>query len=422
MAAVTGNLEWSDENTGIGETPDVFHLPVLQGFGDDAPVAAVKSGRKTKRGAALLERSHASLTRLLWIRRTVELYLSGRGRDKQVRQILLAGVNEGKGELRMVIEPAIPNNAIPWAFADQGIPSIGLWGEANSKMQAPTFDLPAGPDDQGGSCPGASFGQTTSTLVERNREAGRPTMIPPSPGGAEPEKELDVKEAICQSCYATGGSYAYLVQQVTEVVRLWWVKSCIAKGEAGRREFVEVMLRGLTALEFNATTWSHQGKRVPLEQGIWPVRVHASGDFFLPEYAAWWMDVANEAAKILPKVHFWAPTRTWVTWAQLWPGILGKLKQDNFSIRPSGFHVGENAPGPLAEGVFGASMGSTSIYAHDNQKANDLRYDFNCGVFEKDPVTGQAAKSCDRANAPDGKPGCRACWVRPDLRINYQNH
>jgi len=414
MAAVTGNIEWMDRDTARGESDGVYG-------GSLGTLGATKS-RPPKREAAPLAKSHAQLSRLLWIRRTVELYLAGKGRDRRERRIAL--VQDQSGELRFEITPEIPNNAIPWAYAGSSIPSIGLWGKANDKMLAPTFDLPAGPEDQGGSCPGSSFGQTTSTLVEASLRAKppKPLIIPESPGGAEPAKPLNVREAICESCYATGGSYAYLIQQVGEVVRLWWLKGLERRGEAGRQEFLRIMLRGLTALEFNATTWSHDGQRVPLADGIWPVRVHASGDFFHPTYASWWMDLANAAAGVLPKVHFWAPTRTWVTWGpNAWPRILARLKQNNFSVRASGFHVGENAPGRLAPaGTFGASMGSTSIYQPD-MRPDDTRYDFNCGVFKKDS-SGAKARSCDRALGPDGQVGCRACWVQGQLRINYQNH
>ena len=313
MSAVTGNLEWSNE---LSDQEGVPVQIVRPGFGElDAEPEFVDEGdveegdegekkggkKKAKLGAPTLSVSHGKLTRMMWIRRTVELTLAGKGRDKTVRQINLIADGNGKGVLKLQIEPPMPPNTVPWAFGARSLKAVKLWGEANEKMQAPTFDIPAGPTDQGGSCPGSAPGQSTSTTVDLAVQKNKVIIIPASPGGAEPARPVDLRETICQSCYATGGSYAYMEQQVAEVVRLHWVKSLLSKPN-GEQEFVQTMLRGLLSLTFNATNWSHDGKRIPTLEGetpggIWPVRVHASGDFFSTHYAEYWIALANAAAK-----------------------------------------------------------------------------------------------------------------------------
>ncbi len=99
-------------------------------------------------------------------------------------------------------------------------------------------------------------------------------------------------------------------------------------------------------------------------------------------------------------------------------------------MRPSGYNFGDWAPGPL---VPGNAKGTTSLYdinanvpaflksRVDASKvalpgAAEPRADFNCQVY------GAEKPSCLASQAPDGKIGCRACWVHPELSISYSAH
>jgi hypothetical protein len=172
-----------------------------------------------------------------------------------------------------------------------------------------------------------------------------------------------------------------------------------------------------------------------------PVRIHSSGDFYSPRYAQAWIDVANRHHDIV----FWAPTRTWAAagWVEHWRKLLPKVKHGNFVVRPSAYHTGDIAPNennhpwpgsypfqitmathpddpPSHRHKVTPVAGTTSIYAFDDRRAPaDGRYDWGCRAY----AVLKDAKDCRHAAAPDGSDsGCRACWLRPDLRINYTTH
>jgi len=118
------------------------------------------------------------------------------------------------------------------------------------------------------------------------------------------------------------------------------------------------------------------------------------------------------------------------------PGI----QHENFSIRPSSYHTGDPAPGfgtetlPTGEAVsawpwkgdYGlTASGTTSIYAFDDAtppencgRSVDPRYDWGCQTYS----ILDSEKTCRDALAPNGKRGCRACWLHPELRVNYTTH
>jgi hypothetical protein len=192
--------------------------------------------------------------------------------------------------------------------------------------------------------------------------------------------------------------------------------------------------------------------------GIRPVRIHSSGDFFSKEYATFWIDVANQvgadeaAAGNVPNIRFWAPTRTHVLTGKGsfdWPSLLNRMVVftdetgrpfKNFAIRPSGYNIGDAAPYMLGAGSLDA--GGTSVLSSlDSIKpgiqgavlvesergrrglpvlksAGEGYFDWQCGVY----ALNAGDKTCAKALGPDGKVGCRACWVQPQLRVNYVVH
>jgi hypothetical protein len=226
------------------------------------------------------------------------------------------------------------------------------------------------------------------------------------------------------NCYAGEGSYDYTEIQAALIVRYWWTKELLST-DAGYLEWVKIMAHTISRLGIPIAGDEFSDEKLK------PVRIHSSGDFFSPRYAAAWMDVANEVAKVEPRIKFWAPTRTWASpgFATAWPGILARLKQPNFVVRSSAYHVGDAAFGALIEGKPGTpgwARGTTSLNAPPGKEPNaftqafpeatwagkdDPRRDHDCPVY----ALGPGKRSCSVA-------GCRVCWTRPDLRVNYTLH
>ncbi len=401
MAAITGHVEakYEDPETDLARTAKVLGLGGLSGATVNVPT---------------IEASHANLTRLAWLRRRLENAL--------VKRTYSLDVNND-GLLRIVVTPAFRQQEIPWApFPSDGYDKFKLWGEDNAKMGCPVWDLPAGGIATGGACPGADVGQTISPIGMRTaqleRQGNQFFLKAETPGGL-PRSPVIEGLTICSQCYATEGNFVYANNQLREVVVFWWLKSLIQQGR--QEEIVAVLVDSMRRLKYPVT-----------RQGILPVRLHSSGDFFSQEYARVWLRVAAEMHKLDPRIHFWAPTRTWAApgWNRFWAENLKGVP--NMSIRASAYNFGDMAPGKLEPGN---AAGTTSLYSIESAAPEHLksrvdskkvaqpgaaepRTDFNCQVYADDAV----APSCGAARAPDGQLGCRACWVEKDLRINYTGH
>lgn len=245
-------------------------------------------------------------------------------------------------------------------------------------------------------------------------------------------------------CYASGGNYPSPHVQAGEMVKFWWIATCM-KSEAGREEFIATMVEAVLA-----------ENRKPTRHGIRPFRIHSSGDFFSPTYFDAWCEIARRVEKLDPSVRFWAPTRVWGQRHFDWGQLRG---MKNLVVRPSAYHVGDFAPEELVEGQ---ARGTTAIYHSDNEGMGaererlawsqlpetkraalrshfervrvrkglgvgigaDRRFDWNCQAYAvaADAKGQDLAKSCTNAVGPDGKVGCRACWLNRALRICYTVH
>jgi intein/homing endonuclease len=242
------------------------------------------------------------------------------------------------------------------------------------------------------------------------------------------------------NCYATEGRYPTSRVQVGEIIRYWWSKMLMETDE-GVEQWVTTMVRAIAALDIPRT-----------RDGIRPIRIHSSGDFFSFTYAAAWIEVANrvwdleiEMGRTHPEIRFWAPTRTWAArgWVGKWDQLAEQLHQPNLIVRPSSYHVDDEAPGALTDGW---PVGATSVINDHNRgmrpdmvkhlhdrfaqieaerhrgEPDDTRFDWTCQTYAVDKKGTDLTRSCHDAPGPDGKMGCRACWNRPDLRINYTTH
>lgn len=340
-----------------------------------------------------LERSHAELTRTVWIRRSLEDLL----KDRTVK------VQEAKdGRLEFVLdEPLNLGRDLPWmpGVRDE-FSRVSMIGEA-AKMACPTWDLPAGSPVVGGACVGASAGQ--SVVPESVRKKFLPVI----------KEQGRLEEAVCESCYATGGNYASPHVQAGEIVRYWWSADLTRRDKP---QWVETVVRAIRAEKFPVERMKDPRTGKP----VLPFRIHSSGDFFDHAYASAWIDVCNE----IPEIMFWAPSRTWAArgWPDFWRKELARLKHGNLALRPSGYYFNGPAPSPKdvpwpGAWVEGMAMGTCSIVKDEVQK-NDQRFDWQCQTY----AIQDDAHSCFNAKAPDGKIGCRACWLRPDLRVMYAAH
>jgi len=223
------------------------------------------------------------------------------------------------------------------------------------------------------------------------------------------------------NCYASSGKYGETSTQLGELVRFGWVQSLI---KSNPEQLVETLFRTI-----NETQLEGESKeRFPYRF----IRVHSSGDFFSSTYAKVWLDVARlleqaeQEAKARgdtsrPPVRLWAPTRS-----NFLPGMLSFWKREsatmpgNFAVRFSSYAIGD--PAPYIHRPSPTKCKGTSVLSEAEtkvlRKAPGEKFDWQCGVYD----LGKGDKTCLAAKAPDGKVGCRACWLHPEFAVNYAQH
>ncbi len=398
MAAITGNMEQ-------GEVIDASGI-----------LGGLSGVRETPRS---LEAMHKGLTGSHWVRSALGWYMqkvkirhewSG---DTLLLRVVDAPMKDAEG-------PYIPRNAVPWYQMPKPVRGAKVWSHTNGKMDCPVFDLPAGAKSAGGSCPGADEGQ--SIVAERHGTL-RGTDDPAALLRDVPlNQQVDLRTTICMACYAETGPIAYTSNQLSQLMRHIWSAGMI---NSHYDAFVDVLATSLLKMDESL----FGGACAP--GAILPIRLHGGGDFYSEKYARAWIDVANTVAASGSKgarMRFWAPTRTWATkgWTELWrTRLLPRLRQPNFVVRPSSFHFDNPAPGPFLPG---SGEGSTSMFLRNKKEEMDRKnfhaqgdekkfFDWQCPAYSL-----KEAKSCTESPNPMGRKHCRACWIRPDLRINYPAH
>lgn len=436
MAAVTGGL--TERNTVTLAPVDAQRSPgdvtaQLGGLGD--------FGRPMK-ALPTLAQMHANLTRMVWIRRVLELWAAQR--RFQVVQSAEPGANSGQLVFRL--DQPMPKAVIPWMTATRDWYEFALWGESG-KMACPTWDLPAGGLSIGGSCPGADAAQTVTpperrrgrmvdiqtkiheleqrgdprvVVLQRAYEQGRRFILPADAPGTGPVA-IREEATVCESCYAFEGNYPSPHVQMGEVLRFWWVAEMLRRGRLD--ELVDTLVLSMQLLRYPATP-----------MGILPVRIHSAGDFFRYEYAEAWVAVANrlwDAGGASATVRMWAPSRTWASpgWVERWPELVAKLHGPNLIVRPSAYHFDDIAPEALSEG---GPRGSTSLMESTDASRprgqfrappGQPRYDWACPTYALE----EEKHVCSNATAPPGEGDaqgkhCRACWTHPEWRVQYTAH
>jgi hypothetical protein len=248
--------------------------------------------------------------------------------------------------------------------------SLFTW---TSKMSCPSFSIPAGPVENGGTCPAS---KQSSIEKEGSYEKF-----------SEPISEIPQGEKfICSVCYAGKGRYLmYKSMSLGQVAKLHWVQKTLRSGTFARR-----MAEAIASLQDDDV------ERVLAQQAVSNrfFRIHDSGDFFSPEYYKAWVEVCHS----LPMVRFWAPTRQWVyaKWRELFSNYPPPA---NLSLRPSALFTSAAPPQ-----IRGMAAGSTSVNGRMESPV------WNCPAYE-----GDEEHSCAAA-------GCRVCWSAPKKPVNYLTH
>lgn len=411
----------------------------------------------------VLAKPHSELTNLMWTRAAILRELSTL--TMTVERTPLPHIHPQAAKYFIRLSKPLSNDVVPWWGISQGrMPEGTELFSDNSKMRCPTFDLPAGSSVMGGACPGAISGQSVvppATRLKSSQEVRDHSHRYNLATGRLESGHYDLDNAICEYCYATGGKFSEASVQIKQLIMFGFI-----------RRMVDSNPQALKQILFEATLGAESFFKSKTDKtarfNILPVRVHSSGDFYTIKYAEIWIDVAwmllaNEKNGGRA-VRLWAPTRTHVNegFRKFWAKTKVPM---NFAIRPSAWHVGDVAPAPVAwlhdlapqpAGQYRADGAKVPLYVEGTsdplmvQGTSVLRasvaplyagkaYDFQCGTYALDPKEG---KSCALSASPvrigpqpDGVPstsegqpkgadkdGCRACWIRPDLRVNYAFH
>lgn len=326
---------------------------------------------------------------------------------------------------RLVLDKPIPYDTLPWSLManERSFKGVSLlsW---TSKMQTPSFSLPAGANQMGGACPGAQAGQ--STVPQGAREKQEKVVLKVLNSGGlgmtEEVQQVDLAAAVCEHCYATGGNYAYADIMLGSMLRFAWTRYAVSQGF-----FTEVMIPAIASAEYRDAEqpahWAETGWRF--------FRIHDSGDFYDERYFRAWKEIAdafapqNVGALGVRPVMFWAPTRMWAVpgWVDLVDKVNGGANNlGNFIIRPSAYELNQHAP-ELRKPNGGWGPASTVVSPEvANRIRNcelppqDVIFDWDCRAYEvKD------GPNCRGSGSPLGVDGCRACWMSPGV-VNYQAH
>lgn len=432
MAAILPHLAEPDETTPIERAFDRCSGPHTLGDAQACPTPDT-----------VVADAHAGLLQMTFVREAVAQSLVGK--SFEVR----AGNAQGKDTRNVYLvldEPIGPGPA--WNPATN--PNVRQYKLLSwtSKMNCPSWSIPAGVPQIGGTCPGAEAGQSVMPeearrKVERHvlKVLGQPTSL---------------AKAICNRCYATGGQYSTGQVQYAQLLRHYWAVQAL---EAGT--FVPTMIYAIDnanyRLDGGKVTEEYEERDeqtgevrlIKREQKLPPepsgrrfFRIHDSGDFFSPAYLEAWKQIAQA----LPTITFWAPSRIWATkWGVA--AVNGTSPGSapppaNLIIRPSAYDVDGDAPRDLGPGW---AAGTTVIGVHGNQGMSpareahilsleppptkkhprpprapggpDARYTWDCRAY----ATQDQGHTCRKAVSPDGV-GCRACWIKPDEIVNYSLH
>jgi len=421
MAAVTPHLEQQNDPSETSAEKEysregTFEQKVqrAEGLGDAVLYPL------TKKGQQALQSSHAELLRLAYSRKVILEQLKDRS-----FQVVVKGRS-----ITLQLDEAITGPE--WNRVGSGaVRNVDLlsW---TKKMGCPSFSLPAGAPQLGGTCPGATAGQSVVPKAALEKAQARLEKITGRP--------VLLADATCERCYATGGNYYYGSSLMAQMVRDIWTRQALKDGT-----FVDTMSWAIDNADYmleGGHVGSGKNKAV-YDPERFPgrfFRIHDSGDFFNPEYMAAWRRIADNFRAGADRITFWAPTRVWATeWGA---EAIAKNGGDNLVIRPSSYHINEDAAPRMQGGAawsvcWNKEVKDRTLTFPERSKtgmsgAPVAREGYGSEPFGWDcqayAVTDEA-HSCRNARGPvktgggsHNDTGCRACWVQPQLSVNYTEH
>lgn len=392
-------LEMPSELLDMAAAEESEAIDGLEGLGaTDVPANFLAVSALERAG---LDQSHAALLQVAWMRELAYAHL--RGRQISVRQV-------GRQVVLQLSTADRPNKPIPlWNpppntehVTPKGAVKLLTW---TSKMGAWSFSIPAGAPAMGGSCVGASGGQSIAP-------ANTFLQIRERVQALSPHRRLPVLgKAVCQHCYAEGGQYATWQVQVVQGMRFAWLLNALRDGS-----FVPVMQHAIENADYllkGGRRAGHDYARETHEGRFF--RWHDSGDIYNEEH----LRALVEIARRCPTVRFWAPTRIWATpWG---PRTVEEIARTagwppNFALRPSAYYVDE--PVPTREQLGEGWAAGTTVFSRAVSPEVAAQVDWDCPTYRVEDMTA----SCRNSERPDGGLGCRACWVHQDAVVNYSLH
>jgi hypothetical protein len=461
MAAILPHLAVEEDVTDLERAYDVC-VTSLKGprLGADSPACPSPN--------AVIAEAHAELLKMTFVRQVIEEGFHGRNfevragnrQGKEMKSVFIVltknpNAPEGSPEREGTVGPGPAWN--PASSPDAGQFNLLSW---TSKMNCPSWSIPAGVEEIGGTCPGAVGGQS---VVDDGRLKAGQERVRKITGMTLGSKQI-LAGAVCEHCYATGGQYSTGHVQFAQVLRHIWVRQALetpAVAPNGSRStaFIETMVYAVDnanyrldggTIKADKETGEPEQKLPPEPTGRRFFRIHDSGDFFSAEYLRQWKEVANR----LPDITFWAPARIWNTSWGVDAVNQINTPQKNFLIRPSGFVANEPEPGlaQLGPGWIGQTTvialpqnigmsderelriaererNTTPRMGDKGPLGRDPRYTWDCRAYAATNDKGKPDPShtCRKAVAPPGLgdahgKGCRACWIAPDEIINYTMH
>ncbi len=255
-----------------------------------------------------------------------------------------------------------------------------------SKMSAPSWSIPAGPQSIGGSCAAAE--------IYKNQGAYDKALTQ----GDVSHTPANQKNWICAYCYAGKSNYMHRTSQYTQMARLIWLKGTVEA--RGVEASANIMAEALAAHMRNAKYRESVGESTKF------FRVSDSGDLTLvPDTYTMWCLVAEQ----LPEISFWAPTRNWV-FPKFNELVRRRPPPANFTLRPSALHFGDKAPD-----IEGYDAGSTA-HAPTADPTKNGQADWECPAYK------HGGHSCAGAGGPNGEKDCRFCWTYKDQAVSYRAH
>lgn len=229
---------------------------------------------------------------------------------------------------------------------------------STTKMGCFSWNMPAGPEAHGGTCPGAQLAFYLDP-DGKDKTAGIAAAIERSKSHAAEQLRAEVPDAreavrrfVCNGCYAMKNCYGNpSIITIMEWRRMWLMDWAMP-----RRLFVPTMIGAIKLSQASSRKKMRMAGTDPvaLSEATHPdyFRIHDSGDFINEEYLDSWIEICRR----LPGINFWAPTRIWAH-AHMARVLEDRIRRGkipkNLALRPSGLFF--DSPAPEIEGVSGGA-------------------------------------------------------------------